>query len=320
LGDMGGKDYYKILGLSKSASPEEFKKAYRKLALKYHPDRNQGDKTSEAKFKDINEAYAVLSDAEKRKHYDMFGAEGFQHRFSQEDIFRGFDFSSIFKEFGLGGGRTQSIFSQMFGATAGGAAHGPFRNGGTPFSFSSEGYQGRSRGVRGQDLVYEMSLTLEEILQNTTKLISYEVDGRSESVSVKVPGGMRTGQKLRLPGKGHSGLYGGPAGDLYIHVRILVHPLFIRQGDDLVIRKEIKFSEAVFGTELEVPTIDNKVLKLKVTPGTQNHAKFRMKGYGLPHMKDTGRGDAYVEIAVAIPRTLTDQQASLIKALEKEGL
>jgi curved DNA-binding protein len=320
LGDMGGKDYYRILGLSKSASREEIKKAYRKLALKVHPDHNQGDKASEARFKDISEAYAVLSDAEKRKSYDMFGAEGFQHRFSQEDIFRGFDFSSIFKEFGFGGGKTQSMFSQMFGSAANGAAQGPFRAGGKPFSSAYEGFQGRTRGVQGQDLVYELTMTLEEIVQNTTKVISFEVDGRSESVSVKVPGGIRTGQKLRLPGKGHSGLYGGPAGDLYIHVRILDHPLFGREGDDLVIRKEIKFSEAVFGTELEVPTIDNKVLKLKVPPGTQNHAKFRMKGYGLPHMKDTGRGDAYVEIAVAIPRTLTDEQASLIKALEKEGL
>jgi curved DNA-binding protein len=317
---MSGKDYYRILGLSKSASPKEIKKAYRKLALQYHPDHNQGDKASEARFKDISEAYAVLSDAEKRKNYDMFGAEGFQHRFSQEDIFRGFDFSSIFKEFGLGGGRNQSIFSQMFGAAGGRAAHNPFRAGGMPFSSASEGYQSRTRGVRGQDLVYELSMTLEEIVQNTTKVISYEVDGRSESVSVKVPGGVRTGQKLRLPSKGHSGVYGGPAGDLYIHVRILDHPLFIREGDDLVIRKEIRFSEAVFGTELEVPTIDEKVLKLKVPSGTQNHAKFRMKGYGLPHMKDQRRGDAYVEITVAIPRTLTDQQASLIKALEKEGL
>ena len=320
MGDMAGKDYYKILGLPKSASQQEIKKAYRKLALKFHPDRNQGDKAAEASFKDINEAYVVLSDAEKRKSYDMFGAEGFQHRFSQEDIFRGFDFSSIFKEFGFGGGRTQSIFNQMFGAAASGSAQGPFRAGGTPFSSAHEGYQGRTQGVRGQDLVYELNLTLEEIVENTTKVISFEVDGRKESVSVKVPGGIRTGQKLRLPGKGHSGLYGGPAGDLYIHVRILDHPLFIREGDDLVIRKEIRFSEAVFGTELEVPTLDNKVLKLKVPPGAQNHAKLRMKGYGLPHMKDAGRGDAFVQIAVAVPRTLTDQQASLMKALEKEGL
>jgi curved DNA-binding protein len=316
---MSAKDYYQILGIPKSASADQIKKAYRKMALKYHPDRNQGDKTAEARFKDINEAYAVLSDAEKRKNYDMFGAEGFQHRFSQEDIFRGFDFSSIFKEFGFGGGRSQSIFGQMFGA-GGGGGRNAFRAGGTPFSSNSDGFQSRSRGIRGQDLVYELSLTLEEIVQNTTKVISYEVDGRSESVSVKVPGGIRTGQKLRLPGKGHSGVYGGAAGDLYIHVRILDHPLFVREADDLVIRKEIRFSEAVFGTELEVPTIDNKVLKLKVPPGTQNHAKFRMKGYGLPHMKDQGRGDGYVEITVAVPRTLTDKQASLIKELEKEGL
>ena len=155
---MSGIDYYKSLGVSKLASPEEIKKAYRKLALKYHPDHNKGDKSAEAKFKEISEAYAVLSDQEKKKQYDMFGAEGFQSRFSQEDIFRGFDFGSIFSEFGFGGGgKTQNIFSQIFGGR-GGTGHYNFRSGGSPFESSSNGFSGHRQGVKGQDLIYKLSV------------------------------------------------------------------------------------------------------------------------------------------------------------------
>ncbi len=238
---MSGKDYYKLLGVPKSAPAEDIKKAYRKLALKYHPDRNKGDKAAEAKFKDISEAYAVLSNPEKRKQYDMFGADGFHRRFTQEDIFRDFDFGSIFKEFGFGtGGRGGNIFSQIFGGM-GQTQH----RGGGPFDSTYGGFGGQPQGIRGQDLVYELSITLEEAVKTTNKVISYQVGGRHEKVSVKVPAGISTGKKLRLAGKGQPGSYGGPNGDLYIQIRVIDHPLFKREGDDLILTREIKFSEAL---------------------------------------------------------------------------
>ena len=313
---MSGKDYYQILGVPKSASPEEIKKAYRKLALKYHPDRNQGDKGAEAKFKDISEAYAVLSDPEKKKQYDMFGADGFHKRFTQEDIFRDFDFGSIFKEFGFGtGGRGPNIFSQIFGGP--GQAH--FRGGG-PFDSTYGGFGGQPQGMRGQNLVYELSLTLEEASKTTDKVISYQVGGRHEKVSVKVPAGISTGKKLRLSGKGQPGSYGGPSGDLYIQINIIDHPLFKREGDDLILMKEIKFSEALLGTEIEVPTIDKKTLRLKIPPGTQSNAKFRLKGHGMPHMNRAGRGDAFVQVTIGIPKKLNKKQKALAEELAEAGL
>ncbi|HDZ23958.1 MAG TPA: J domain-containing protein [Desulfobacteraceae bacterium] len=318
---MSGKDYYKILGVAKSASADEIKKAYRKLALKYHPDHNKGDKAAETKFKEISEAYAVLSDPEKRQQYDTFGAEGFQNRFSQEDIFRGFDFSNIFREFGFGGGRSDNIFSQIFGAgMGGGQGRAHFHTGGSPFQSSFQGFQERPRGIKGQDLVYELSLTLEDIASGTEKLIAYDLGGAQEKVSVKIPAGIQSGKKLRLPGKGRPGIQGGPPGDLYIQVHVLDHPLFRREQDDLHIRQEIPFSSAVLGTEIEVPTIDRKRLKLKIPPGTQNGAKFRMRGYGLPRMGGNTRGDQIVEIRVAVPKELNKDQKDLVKKLEKAGL
>ncbi|MBW1704136.1 MAG: J domain-containing protein [Deltaproteobacteria bacterium] len=308
---MPGKDYYNILGVSKSASVEEIKKAYRKLALKYHPDHNKGDKEAEARFKDLSEAYAVLSNPEKKKQYDMFGAEGFQNRFSQEDIFRGFDFGSIFSEFGFGGGgRSQNIFSQMFGG-AGGPGQRHYRTG---------GFRGQNRAMKGQDLLYELPLTLEELFATNSKIISYQLDGRQETVSVKIPAGIAAGRKLRLQGKGQAGPYGGPAGDLYVKIRVLDHPVFRRENDDLYLKQIISFSDAVLGTEIEVSTIDKKLLKLRIPPGTQNNAKFRLKGYGLPHMKGQGRGDAYAEISIAVPKKLNKKQKAIVESLKKEGL
>jgi len=315
---MSGKDYYKILGVAKSASADEIKKAYRKLALKFHPDHNKGDKAAETRFKEISEAYAVLSDPEKRQQYDSFGAEGFQNRFSQEDIFRGFDFSSIFREFGFGGGRSDNVFSQVFGGGMGGRqgrAH--FQTGGSPFQSS---FQGQPRGMKGQDLVYELSLTLEDIAKGTEKLIAYDLGGTQERVSVKIPAGIQSGKKLRLPGKGRPGIQGGPPGDLYIQVHVLDHPLFRLEEDNLLIRQEITFSNAALGTELEVPTIGQKRLKLKIPPGTQNGAKFRMRGHGLPQMGGNGRGDQIVEIRVAVPKNLNKDQENLIKKLAESGL
>jgi len=314
---MSGKDYYKSLGVSKSASAKEIKKAYRKLAMKYHPDRNKDNKAAEAKFKDISEAYAVLSDPEKRKQYDMFGAEGFQRRFTQEDIFRDVDFGSIFKEFGFGGrGGGQNIFSQIFGGTG----QPNFRGGGAHFDSSFGNFSGKPRGVRGQDLVYSLSLTLEEAFTTTNKVISYQAGGRQESISVKIQAGISTGKKLRLSGKGEPGHYGGPNGDLYIQIKVLEHPLFKRENDNLLLNMEIKFSEAVLGTEIEVPTIDKKRLRLKIPPGTQNNAKFRLKGYGMPHMNGNGRSDAHVQITIAVPKKLNKKQKTLLKELAEAGI
>jgi len=310
---MQGKDYYKILEVPRTATQEEIKKSYRKLAMKYHPDRNKGDKTSESKFKDINEAYAVLSNEEKRKQYDTFGAEGFGRRFSQEDIFRDFDFSSIFKEFGFGGGG--NVFSQFFGG--GGQGFSGARGFGRDAGF--QGFQGRPQMMKGQDLTYELALTLEEAATSTTKVISYREGGKQETVSVKVPAGISTGKKLRLSGKGAVSPHGGPNGDLYVLIRVLDHPVFKREGDDLGLTKEIKFTEALSGTEIEVATIDRKTLRLKIPPGTQNHAKFRMKGYGMPRMDGDGRGDAYVHVSIAVPSRLNKKQKALLKDMEDAG-
>jgi curved DNA-binding protein len=302
---MSGKDYYKILGVDKSASPAEIKKSYRKMALKYHPDHNEGDKSAEAKFKDLNEAYAVLRDPEKKQQYDMFGAEGFQNRFSQEDIFRDFDLGSIFKEFGFGrGGRDQGGYSQMFGG------------GGRGF----DGFQSRGQMMKGQNLIYELSMTLEELTRPTSKTIAYQINGRQEQVSVKVPAGIKGGQKLRLQGKGQPGTNGGPPGDLYVQIKETPHPLFRREDADLYLKQKIRFSQAVLGANIEVSTLEKKVLKLKIPPGTQNNAKFRLKNFGLPRHNGSGRGNAFVEINIDVPKELTDEQKDLVASLAKAEL
>lgn len=313
---MSGKDYYKILGVSKTATDSEIKKAYRKLAMKYHPDRNKDDKAAESKFKDVSEAYAVLSNKEKRQQYDMFGSEGFQNKFSQEDIFRDFDFGSIFSEFGFGG-RGRGSFGNIFGGMGGNA----FKGGGPQFNGPFGGHNSRPRPVKGKDIIYELSIGLEDTIEHSEKLIAYHKDdSNQEKISVKIPAGISTGKKLRLAGKGNPGINGGPKGDLYIQIRVIEHPLFKREGDDLLLTKNIKFTEAALGTEIDVPTIDKKTLRLKIPPGTQNNAKFRLKGYGIPHMNGKERGDAYVSVNIETPKTLTKKQEETIKKLSELGL
>jgi curved DNA-binding protein len=317
---MPGKDYYGMLGVSKTASADEIKKAYRKQAMKYHPDRNKGNKDAEARFKDISEAYAVLSDQEKKKQYDTFGSEGFQNKFTQDEIFRDFDFGNIFREFGFkggsgGGAGGPDLFSQIFGNMG----RGGRGQGGA--SFNNATHNRPPRPVKGKDIAYELSLTLEETFENADKTISYHSGSPGqEKVSVKIPAGIPTGKKLRLLGKGQPGLYGGPGGDLYIDIRILEHPVFKREDDDLILTRDIRFTEAAMGTEIEVPTIDKKTLKLKIPAGTQGNARFRLKGYGMPHMNDKGRGDAYVIINIAVPKELDKRQKDILKKASEAGL
>jgi curved DNA-binding protein len=317
------KDYYKLLGVSRSASAEEIKKAYRKLAMKYHPDRNKENKEAETKFKEISEAYAVLSDPEKRKQYDMFGAEGFQQRFTQEDIFKGFDFSDIFQEFGFGnfGGRKRGggsgIFENLFSGASAGSG---YRSKSDPFSSFFGGFGGGARTVKGQDVVYELPVHLHDIVQTNQKTISYRVGGRNEQVKVRIPAGIADGKKLRLSGMGQPGPEGGARGDLYIKIKVLNDPVFRREGDDLHLNKEIPFSEAVLGTTIEVPTIDGKRLNLKIPAGSQSGSKMRLRGQGMPRTPGGGRGDAYVKLQVAVPKQLSKKQQELIEKLREVNL
>ncbi len=304
---MATRDYYNILGMNKNSSDGEIKRAYRKLAMKYHPDRNPNRKEAEERFKEINEAYAVLSDKEKRKQYDTFGAEGFRQRFTQEDIFRGVDFEEILSS--LFGGRGKREF--RFG-----------RRGGYDFGdlFGQTAYQDMGRmSQKGEDILYELTISLEESAFGGEKRISYRKNGKMEEVSVKIPRGIPSGKKLRLAGKGIEGKNGGPPGDLYLQINIKGHSFFIREGDDLIVDKEINFSEAVAGATVEVPTLEGKKI-VRVPPGTQSHTKMRLKGLGVPHFQGEGRGDEYVKVIVKVPKKLTEKSRKLIEELAKEGI
>ena len=304
---MAETDYYKILGVNKTASENVIKKAYRKLAMKYHPDHTKGDKSAEETFKNISEAYAVLSDKEKRKQYDTFGSAGFQQRYSQEDIFRGSDF--------------ESILSELFGGS------GRFGGGGRGMRFSFDGggpfgsYQRQQQAhPKGSDLEYELPLTLEEVAAGTQKIVSFQHKGHSEKITVKIPKGMISGKKLRVSGKGEPSPYGGPTGDLYIKSKVLDNPVYDVQAQDLYINRDIKLSEAILGTNISVPTLSGKELKLKIPAGTKHKTKMRLSGHGLPHMHGKGQGDLYVHIHVNMPKRLTKKQKGLIEQLAETGL
>jgi len=300
---MADTDYYKTLGVNKDATPDEIKKKYRKLAMKYHPDKTENDKAAEAKFKQVSEAYAVLSDPEKRKQYDTFGSSDFHQKFTQEDIFKNFDFGSIFKEFGFGGG-------------------------GARFSFGGDDPMGGGRGrrgtrqapVKGSDIVYELPITLAEVATGANRTIALQHAGHSETITVKIPVGMTDGKKLRLVGKGEASRFGGPSGDLFIVSKVLADPVFTVEDTDLHVIREIKLTEAILGTTILVPTIDKKENSLTIPPGTKHKTKMRLSGQGLPVMKTGTRGNLYVHIHIRMPKTLTEEQKRLVAELSNTGL
>ena len=313
------EDYYKTLGIEKGASAEDIKKVYRKLALKWHPDKNPDNKAAEDKFKSINEAYAVLSDPEKRKEYDTYGsADQFRQKYTQEDIFRGFDLNDILRGFGFGdlGGRGGS---RTFRSGRGG---GFTFSRGDSFSDMFEGERQRYAHMpqKGQDFEYNLSITLEESVFGADKKLALQKADGIEEINFKVPPGISTGKKLRLTGKGASGTDGGPSGDLYIHISILPHPIFARDGNDLYIEKTINFSQAALGTSIDIPTLEGTVKRIKIPPGTQNNTKIRMKGYGVSGLKATGKGDQFVKVTINVPKKLTDRQLQLVNKLAEEGL
>ena len=304
-------DYYKILGVDKGANSEDIKKAYRKLAVKYHPDKNPGNKEAEEKFKKMSEAYAVLSDSEKRKQYDNYGADGFSQHYSQEDIFRGFDINEILRGFSAGGagGRRRSYSFQSGGGD-------PFAN----LFGGGSGGQYRQMPQKGQDLAYNLAITIEESVLGAEKKLALNKDGQVDEINIKIPAGINAGKKLRLTGKGLPGGNGGSPGDLYLNISILPHPIFARDGNDIYLDKEIKFSQAALGMSLDVPTVDGSVKRIKIPPGTQNNTKIRMKGLGVGILKGSDQGDQYVKITVNVPKKLSATQADLMKKLADEDL
>jgi curved DNA-binding protein len=313
------EDYYKILGVNRDVTADELKKAYRKLAQKYHPDKAKGNKQdAEAQFKKISEAYAVLSNPEKRKEFDEFGSQAFRAKFSQEDIFRGFDFNDIFDT-----GISEGIFGRLFGGLGGrGARAGGGGGRSRVFHYGgSDPFQNMAPPAKGEDLQVEVTLTLHEMAFGADKAISItRKNSQPEKLTVKVPAGTLPGKRLRIPEKGRLHPHGGPPGDLFVKLKEVEHPVFKRDGNDVYVDRHIRYTESALGTKVTVPTLDGKTMSLKVPPGTTSLTKMRLQNYGLPHASGKGRGNQYVRIIVDVPSSLTKKQKTLLEELAKEGL
>ncbi len=309
-------DYYKILGIDKTADASQIKKAYRKLALKYHPDKTKGDKALEDKFKKISEAYAVLSDSEKRNQYDTYGSADFQQRFSQEDIFRNFDLGDILKDFGFGGSRGGG-FSSAFGRgrQQGGMGQNPFFG-----NMGGGGFGQQQTRVKGKDIEYEIPLTLHEIINGTQKTITINQGGVAKAIQVKIPKGLTQGKKIRLAGKGEISPHGGPSGNLYIKANAIPSNGYAIEGNDILLSKKVLLTQALLGDTIEIVTPDGTAINLKLPAGTNHKAKMRVPRHGIPQMKGNGCGDLFVVINITMPKTLTKKQKELLQQLEKTGL
>jgi curved DNA-binding protein len=317
---MDYKDYYQILGVSKSAPTADIKKAYRKLARQYHPDVNPGDKAAENKFKDINEAYEVLSDDDKRQKYDRFGSEW--QRFERAGgSAQDFNWGPWASGGPSGGGYTQTMsaeeFAQMFGSGGMGGSGGfsdffetLFGGGGRTstggFGFGSN--PGAARAVRGQDMEHNVEITLEEAFNGTTRGLQFS-DGRS--FTAKIPAGVKTGSKVRLSGKGQPG-GSGQAGDLFLKIKVLPHSRFERKGDNLYVNVPVDLFSALLGGKVDVTGLD-KTVKLSIPPETASDKQFRLKGLGMPKLrKPDERGDLYARINVTLPQNLSQEEKELL--------
>jgi curved DNA-binding protein len=307
---MEYKDYYKTLGVAKNATEKEIKGAYRKLARKHHPDVNPGNKEAEARFKEVNEAYEVLGDREKRKKYDELGAnwEAFG-RTAGPGGARGWPGGGVrveFEDLGGAAGGFSDFFRTFFGG-GGGFGGGGF--GGHP----GEEYE---QFAPAADAEGEVELTLAEVLHGTTREVS--VGGSKRRVEVKIPPGVREGSRVRVAGEGGKGS-GGRRGDLYLRVRIAPDPTFERKGDDLQTTVRVPLTSAVLGGEAQVRTLDGPV-GIKIPPGTPAGQTFRLRGHGMPKLGARGeRGDLMATLQVELPRTLTGRQRELFEELRRSG-
>jgi len=343
------QDYYEILGVNKDASQDDIKKAFRKLARKYHPDLNPGDKAAEQKFKEINGAYAVLSDTKKREEYDRFGKASFEGGGPWYESAKSPGYEDVF-EFGMG-----DIFGNLFGGAT----------------------RGEPSYRRGSDILVGLTVSLEEAFSGTQKTISvnredlcrqchgsgaeaYETcprckgsgmvqtskgffrmqqpcpecggtgkkvtkacrtcGGRGQTVStdtvkVKIPAGVDTGSKVKLKGMGNAGHDGGPSGDIFIEITVRPHPVFKREGNDLSVDVPLTFSEAALGAKIEVPTIDGRAV-MTIPPGTQGGQRFKLTGKGFPSPKGGPRGNQFVTAKIAVPKDLSSREKEIVKETE----
>lgn len=369
---MANKDYYSILGVKRDAKPEEIKKAYRRLARKYHPDVNPGDKVAEEKFKEIQEAYEVLSDEKKRKIYDRFGYYSenldpdspFASSSSSTSDPTGFGFSGFTWDFGTSstGSSFRDIFSELFGGSR------------------REAEPPRPMPKRGEDIEIPLALSFEEAVRGLTTTITVDrseqcprcqgagdtggplvvcptcrgtgkvarlggriqlaqtcpdcvgtgkrrqpcslcsgkgVIPKTEQVKVRIPAGVDTGSRVRVPRKGHGGRLGAEPGDLYIITNVSNHKYFTRKGDNIYVTVPITIPEAVLGAKIEVPTIEGKA-QLKIPPGTQSGQKFRLRGRGVPSLRNPNlRGDQFVEVQIRLPRVISEETKELLRQFEK---
>ncbi|MBI4302818.1 MAG: J domain-containing protein [Chloroflexi bacterium] len=324
---MAGKDYYGLLGIKRDASEQEIKQAYRRLARKHHPDVNPGNKAAEAKFKEINEAYEVLSDKEKRKKYDMYGdqwqyADQFAKAREQQQT-PYWDFAQPgAREYGSEAGDFDTLLNDLFG--------------------SRTARRGAPRPRRGRDVETAVDITLEEAYQGTTRTVSFETQelcsacngtGKIQNalcgvcrgsgrmthmrrLEVKIPPGVKNGSRVRIAGQGEPGPGGAPSGDLYLVTSIRPHSVFERKDDDLFVEMAIPLTVAVLGGEVEVPTPRGK-LALKIPPETQDGRTFRLAGQGMPRLGNSARGDLLARVRVVLPTNLNDEEKKLFARLRQ---
>lgn len=285
---MSKRDYYEVLGVNKGASDDEIKKAFRKLAIKYHPDKNPGNKEAEEKFKEANEAYSVLSDKDKRARYDQFGHAGVGGAGGGGNPFEGFNFNGQSFNFDFGGGMgggLDDILGSLFGM-------GGFRT-----------------ARRGRDYKTSCTIDFDEAIFGTTKKVS--VDG--EEIPLKIPAGIYDGQRIRLSGRGGPApQQGGQRGDLYVEVRVRAHKTLTREGDLILSEATIPMVDAVLGTEIDVETIDGKIT-MKIPAGTQPGTHFKLNGHGAPRIGSDERGPQIVTVHVEIPKKLNKKQRDLME-------